>query len=173
MANIIDYQLQSGGLGAYDYTPMFKNGTATSSATANQLSTLLSVTGKGLLHKAIIRTVSGGGSLNTIKITIDGTVIYWHKANAYNDNCIGLIRLEDTFSTGNPSQLQTLGYNSSWLVWANTAGKQYPSPTLETLNDGVTFIPMPIKFNTSLLIEFAKAETSNPQGYAISYSLGS
>lgn len=167
---IVDYSLPS-TLGAFDYLPKFIQGRVTASASVGVYSTLLSVTGKGLLSKAI--AYFGGTTGTALRITIDGTVVYW-----------GVNNVVDTFGLFNPSELVTVGtatypflpcgLNGLTKIFSTTPSTfpSFPHSTKQSANAPVVLINSPIKFNISLLIEIAHESTASAQiDYGVSYSL--
>jgi hypothetical protein len=171
MANIIDYQLPSGGgLGAFDYTPMNKVGSVNTPTTIGQYVTILSVSGKGLLSKAFANFGVSGVACR-LRITIDGSVVLFIEAT--NANVHGVGRTYDIEYIG--SSLQVIGYPVGQSMAGNSCN--FPSATLQTNggSGGTAYIDMPIKFNSSLLIETCNNQSTSAVtvNYYIQYSLGS
>jgi hypothetical protein len=159
-----------GGLGAYDYTPMTKNGQITSSATMGAFTTLLSVTGKGLLYKAI--SYGQGWTGSSLRITIDGTVVYWGTTS--DTNTIGLFMSSDLWTSSTNTYPYIVGGASGKLpiisnppTWAN-----FPQATKQSVSQPLVVLNAPIKFNSSLLIEVCnESNASKLIDYGIGYSL--
>jgi len=160
----------SGSSGAYDYVPMMKNGSVTTSSTIGQYTTFLSVTGKGLLHKL----VWGGLAGQIMKVTVDGNVIFWVENTGGNYS--GIIPADEIFynstagnymiSGGTAGNFLTLFQSSSWVT-------SFPLATKQNIANPHLVVSMPIKFNSSLLIEMASSSTSGSTiVHGCSYSIG-
>lgn len=163
MSRVTNYQ-QQGNLSQLDYSPKTSHGTFTSSASTGTYTTLLSITGKGLLSKAVVL-----GPSNIIKITIDGTVVCWMEGTGGN-YLVGLLQTEEVISPGTTGELYTFLNTSISKLRQGSAA--FPLATKQVSPDGMNAVlNTPLKFNSSLLIEVAANTASASLGFGINYAL--
>jgi hypothetical protein len=161
----------------YEFKTQRKVANFTTSSTPNTYTTLLSVTGKGALFKAMIM-----GSFNfnrKIKITVDGVVVFWGSGTSPGStwsSSFGVLQQSDQLTGGNGSATSgmpvvTIGKNLTGMA----AGGTFPLSTEQVMqisDCGISAIlPMPIEFKTSLLIEVSSANQSDSVYYETLYAI--
>lgn len=160
----------------YDYNGMLKTGNVACTG-ANVFSTVLNVTGRGVLHKALIQTTTS--YFRDIRITIDGIVVFW-SSGAGASTILGINR-EDFFFMANDASSQRLAtrFGRFLGLFANAADLVeegvFPLNTKQTgtATKGVFFpISKGIRFNNSLLIEVCANNATDQLPVNILYDLG-
>ena len=175
MSRIVDYQQSAnGGFNPYDYSNFHKAGTINSNATANTFSTLLSITGKGVLTKALIGT--DNAHLRRLRITIDGTVVFYgtsSTAGSYYTGSVGILQSADLLQiTQNSANLAGAIINNALFSVSNNA--QYPLATEQVAsiaNGSNAILSNGIRFNSSLLIEIMSNSPSETINFDYNYLL--
>jgi hypothetical protein len=145
-------------------------------ATADTFTTILNVTGKGYLSRAILAGLPGAGTGTFLKITVDGVVTCYVMATL-SGHAIGLLNYEDLHyeSTGyisliGPSSNDTSYYSLIALESSSNYLKLAQYPYTAGLI-GVCLKNIDIYFETSLKIESAVGYTSVATSYHIEYGV--
>ena len=142
------------------YTPVQGAGTVTG---VGSYQTVVDITGKGYLAKAVIANGTGIGTPTAyIKVTIDGVLKHYTRFTYASRQGGGLLT-------------QDFLYNSTVIVngtmtQIGTAPIEVPYPTTNGSEAGVVVMPMPIFFDTSLKIE-VQVSSDQASGYEYKYAV--
>ena len=158
---ITRYPSARGGTDWSKYTP-FTKGAQKTIATGGVYETILSVTGKGYLSRAILE--SHNAALARIRITIDGV----QKILVKSSNLlviVGMMQLSEVSTHDSSSKIAIREPN--FQTGVGTVGNpqsvaEYPA-TGDT--QSMVYLPQPIFFNTSLLIEVTHATNGGNVNY--------
>lgn len=128
---------------------------------ANTWATAVNISGKGFLTKAFIRA-NGNAQIYGIRITVDGTVVYYGTTTATTNVAMGVWREDEMVSA---SQLRIANSTATVNVFNNSANYPYTGggvlPII--LSSGAS-----IPFNSSLVVELM-CPNSSPQ--TVSYNV--
>jgi len=142
------------------YTPIGKGATV-SITTGGTFETMLSVSGKGFLTRAVLVSPDGSAT-GQIRVTVDGVVKVLNQAPVSTGGMCGVEQINSsTATTGSYMAHRVPGLGRS-IVSANNTVAEYP--TISGV-ENIIYISMPIFFDTSLLIE----ATSSISGSQIRY----
>lgn len=124
-------------------------GQYTSSVTGSAFTTLLSISGKGFLNKAVLSTRANASNASQLKITIDGILVFNGQTQANLDQATGII-MDSDLSTTSANGGSFSRVNQAGTVF--NVGRAYPYTAAGV---GFSVISYPILFNSSLLVEAA------------------
>lgn len=134
---------------------LFSVSTDVTPAVANVFESVYSVTGQGFLSHALISNVSTGGA--EIRITIDGVIVH-RTGTTTTTNMSGILQRSSITYNGTSMSAAFFDLGKTLL---NLDSYPQTGGTSETVA-----IPIPLFFNSSLLIEIRQS-VPNPVSYVI------
>lgn len=141
--------------------PVNASGVFITSSTPNTLTTLVSITGKsGNISRCFINQISTG--TGRLKVTVDGATTV--DLSAISQNALtGFVRNTHTIDAINYNSRFPNTFLTGGLIAATTVG--YP---VIAASKGFIYLPVPIPFTNSILIEIAHSSASNSFDYEYS-----